>query len=155
MIYIVDTSAFVDWWVRYYPPEILPSLKLRIEDLVTKGGLKSSTSVLGELEKQDDSLAKWAKSNKAKIFVEDSETVQKLAIELNNKYSFPDHRTKGISGADAFVIAHAKILKTDVSVVSGEREKTIQNPKIPFVCASLGIEHISFTELLKKEAWKF
>ena len=151
----MDTSAFVDWWVRYYPPEILPTLKLRIEELIAEGRLKSSTSVLGELERQDDSLAKWAKSQKINIFIEDSEAVQKLAIEMNDKYSFPDHKTKGISGADAFVIAHARVLTKDVSVVSAEREKTIQNPKIPFVCTEYNVEHISFTDLLKKEGWKF
>jgi Domain of unknown function (DUF4411) len=154
-MYIVDTSAFVDWWVRYYPPEILPSLKVRIEDLIAKGKFKSSISVLDELEKQDDALVKWARQLKPNIFVEDNESVQKFAIEMNDKYSFPNHKTKGISGADAFVVAQARASQMKAIVVSGEREKTAQNPKIPFVCIDNGIEHLTFTELIIKEGWKF
>jgi len=61
-IYSFDTSAFVDWWVRYYPPNILPSLKKQMEGIVQQGRLKASRSVYDELEVGGDELFKWVKS---------------------------------------------------------------------------------------------
>jgi hypothetical protein len=31
--YSIDTSALIDWWIRYYPPNSFPTLKVRLEDL--------------------------------------------------------------------------------------------------------------------------
>jgi hypothetical protein len=107
-IYSFDTSAFIDWWVRHYPPAILPSLKTQMEGIVQEGRLKASRSVYDELEVGGDELFKWVKSLKSEIVVEDNEAVQKLARLLIAKYSFPNKPKNGLNGADPFVIAHAQ-----------------------------------------------
>ena len=36
-MYSFDTSVFMDWQARYYPPDIFVSLGTKIEDLITVG----------------------------------------------------------------------------------------------------------------------
>ena len=95
--YSFDTSALIDWWVRYYSPEILPSLKTNIEAVVADGRLKASRYVLTELEQGGDELHDWAKLHKDEIFVEDDEAAQKIARALIQKYSFPENPKKGLT----------------------------------------------------------
>jgi hypothetical protein len=87
--YSFDTSALVDWWVRYYSPEILPSLKTNIETVIAEGRFKASRYVLTELEQGGDELHEWAKLHKGEIFVEDDEAAQKIARSLISKIFLP------------------------------------------------------------------
>jgi hypothetical protein len=106
--YSFDTSALVDWWVRHYSPEILPSLKTNVETVIAEGRFKASRYVLTELEQGGDELHEWAKLYKDEIFIEDDEAVQRIARTLIQKYSFPDNPKRGLTGADPFVIARAQ-----------------------------------------------
>jgi hypothetical protein len=96
--YSFDTSALVDWWVRHYSLEILPSLKANVETTIAEGRFKASRYVLTELEQGGDDLHEWAKLHKDEIFIEDDEAAQTIA--LIQKYSFPDYPKKGLTGAD-------------------------------------------------------
>jgi len=61
---------------------------------------------------------------------------------------------KGRNRADPFVIAVAQI--KGATVVTGEGQNGSENrPKIPWVCAQLGIACISFTQLIQEEGWRF
>jgi hypothetical protein len=52
------------------------------------------------------------------------------------------------------VIAVAQI--KGATVVTGEGQNGSENrPKIPWVCAQLGIACISFTQLIQEEGWRF
>jgi len=63
MIYCVDTSAFMDAWVRWYPQELFPSLWNNVDNLIAKERLFSSEEVLQEIErKEGDTLYQWAKA---------------------------------------------------------------------------------------------
>jgi hypothetical protein len=152
--YSFDTSAFVDWWVRYYPPEILPSLKKHMEKIVQDGRLKASRSVFDELEVGGDDLFKWVKARKAEIFVEDDQDVQKLARPLIAKYSSPDRPKNGLNGADAFVIAHAQNNSPPWIIVSGEKGDP-NNPKIGYVCTQLSLKCMDFRGFWTNEGWSF
>jgi hypothetical protein len=153
--YSFDTSALIDWWVRYYPPEILPSLKTNVESVIAEGRFKAPRFVLTELEKVDDKLHEWAKSYKDEIFVEDDEDAQKIARTLIQVYSFPEKPSKGIGGADPFVIARAQLGSPVWTVVSGEKVIDANNPKIPYICGKLGVPHLTFREFWQKEGWSF
>jgi hypothetical protein len=154
-IYSFDTSALIDWWVRYYPPEILPSLKANVETIIAEGRLKASRFVLTELEQGGDELHEWAKLHKDEIFVEDDEAAQKIASPLVQAYSFPANPKKGIGGADPFVIARAQLGNPVWTVVSGEKTIDSNNPKIPYVCGKLGIPHPIFRQFWQNEGWSF
>ena len=123
--YSFDTSAFVDWWVRYYPPAILPSLKKQMEGIVQEGRLKASRSVYDELEVGGDELFNWVKTYRSEIIVEDDADVQKLARPLIAKYSSPSRPRNGLNGADPFVIAQAQRNSPTWIVVSGEKGCTV------------------------------
>jgi Domain of unknown function (DUF4411) len=153
-IYSFDTSAFIDWWVRHYPPAILPSLKKQMEGIVQEGRLKASRSVYDELEVGGDELFKWVKSLKSEIVVEDNEAVQKLARLLIAKYSFPNKPKNGLNGADPFVIAHAQKNSSPWIVVSGEKGDA-NNPKIDYVCGQLNVKCLDFRGFWTNEGWTF
>ena len=153
MKYSIDTSALVDWWVRYYPPVSFPTLVKHVEALIAAGELKASKEVLEELQRQDDDLSKWAK-NYPDLFVEDSEQVQDAVTGLMDKYFNPEKPEKGISGADPFVIGLAMTANPLLTVVSGEKPGSRENPKIPYVCLVEGIPQISFLGLIQAEGWR-
>jgi hypothetical protein len=154
-IYSFDTSAIVDWWVRHYPPEIFPSLKANVETIVAEGRFKASRYVLTELEQGGDELYEWAKLHKDEIFIEDDEAAQQIARSLIQKYSFPDHPKKGLTGADPFVIARAQLGNPVWTVVSGEKTIDANNPKMPYVCGKLDVPHLTFRQFLQNEGWSF
>ena len=154
-IYSFDTSALIDWWVRYYSPELLPSLKTNIETVIAVGRFKASRYVLTELEQGGDELHEWAKLHKGEIFVEDDEAAQKIARSLIQKYSFPEHPKKGLTGADPFVIARAQLGNPVWTVVSGEKASDANNPKIPYVCGLLNVPCLSFRQFWQNEGWSF
>jgi hypothetical protein len=151
--YSIDTSALVDWWVRYYPPQSFPSLVKHVEALIAAGDLRASREVLDELQRQDDELSKWAKDH-ADLFVEDSDEVQDAVSALMNKYFDPIKPEKGISGADPFVIGLAMASKPPLTVVSGEKAGSKENPKIVFVCGAENVPHINFLGLIQAEGWQ-
>ena len=62
MSYCIDTSALLGAWVRWYPPEMFPTLWDKVDALIENHRLISSEEVLQELErKEGDTLHAWAK----------------------------------------------------------------------------------------------
>ena len=57
---VIDTSALLDGWVRYYPPDLFPSLWSHLEEMIRTGELLSPDEVLLELAQKDDEIHKWA-----------------------------------------------------------------------------------------------
>lgn len=153
MKYSIDTSALVDWWVRYYPPASFPTLVKHVETLIAVGDLRASREVFEELQRQDDDLSKWTK-NHPDLFVEDSESMQDTVAVLMNRYFNPKKPEKGISGADAFVISLAMTTDPVSTVVSGEKAGSKENPKLPYVCGTENVPHITFLGLIQAEGWK-
>lgn len=153
--YSIDTSALIDWWVRYYPPSTFPTLQARLEELIQSGRLRASREVQTELERNDDALCKWAKSQE--LFIDSDAAIQKIAIRIINQYRNDAKPDKGINGADPFVIALAASQTKPWVIVTGEKPGSQENPKIPFVCARENprIETISILQLIAKEGWKF
>ena len=153
-MYSIDTSALVDGWVRYYPQSNFPGLWAQIEGLVTAGSLRAALPVLWELEKQDDDLLAWAKAHR-ELFVDPNDEVQNAVTDLMDTYHDPEKPDKGINGADPFVIALADKSNPGLTVVSGEKPGSAENPKIPYVCAQLRLPHISFLGLIQSQGWSF
>ncbi len=153
MKYSIDTSALVDWWVRYYPPQSFPTLVEHVEALIAAGDLRASKEVLDELQRQDDDLYKWAKDYPA-LFIEDSDQIQDAVTALMDNYFNPEKPDKGINGADPFVIGLAMTKNPVLTVVSGEKPGTKENPKIPYVCGAEKVPCITFLGLIQAEGWK-
>ena len=84
-MYVIDTSALLDGWVRYYPPDVFPALWSHLEDMIKSRDLLSPDEVLLELGQKDDEIHKWAKANSA-MFVPLDEEIQNATQEILSQF---------------------------------------------------------------------
>ena len=154
MIYSIDSSAWLDGWVRDYPRDVFRSLwEEKLPSCVSAGILKTSEEVAVEMQKKDDGLYQWLKAQPG-LIVPIDEDIQRIVSELLAQHPrlVDTHRNR--SQADPFVIATAEAL--NATVVTGEMPRgKMDIPKIPDVCSARSIRSISFLELLRELAWKF
>lgn len=57
--YSCDTSAFLDAWVRHYPPDTFPGVWEQISNLVVRGQILFIDEVVAELGRKDDGAEQW------------------------------------------------------------------------------------------------
>lgn len=154
MRYSVDTSALLDGWRRYYPPDVMPGLWSRLDDLIADGSLRATEEVLIELERKDDDVHEWAKQRTA-LFVALDDRIQIAVTEILSVHEKLLDTRSGRSAADPFVVALAQI--EECTVVTGERRRTksADRPNIPDVCDALDIQCITLLDLMRAEGWKF
>ena len=153
MKYSIDTSAILDAWTRYYPPDAFPPVWDKLDALIDNGDLKASEEVLEELEKKDDEVYAWA-LQRERMFVPTSEEIQGAVTEiLKNHRRLIDQRPNR-SGTDPFVIALAMV--EDYVVITGEKPtKSTKRPHIPDVCEALDIRYLNMLGLFREENWVF
>jgi hypothetical protein len=152
-IYCIDTSSILLWFVEIYPPTILPGLVARMEQLVDAGRLRSPKAEFSEIRPGDDCHA-WARAQTA-LFLDEPVAVQRIVRQLMATHYDPARPTKGISGADPFVIAMAKHGGPHWTVVADEHPGSAQNRKIPFVCNAEGVRCLTFQQMMLAEGWQF
>jgi len=151
--YSIDTSAILDGWVRYYPPEVFPALWSRVERLIATGDLRATEEVLVELEKKDDRVCDWARRQDG-FFVPIDAAIQPLVSSILTSFEKLVDTRASRSGGDPFVIALAQLHAC--SVVTGEaRTGSLNRPNIPDVCGALGLRCVSFLGLIRQEGWVF
>jgi hypothetical protein len=150
--YSLDTSALLSAWRRNYPPDLFTTLWDKVDALITSQVLIASEEVLVELEKKDDEVHAWAKSRQM-MFVPIDGQVQQIVRDILRDYPrLIDNRTNR-SGADPFVIALA--MTEGCTVLTGERESgNMARPKIPDVCAAMGVRCISMVDLIREQNWR-
>ena len=150
MRYSLDTSALLDGWVRYYPPDVFPTVWDKLDTLATSGHLKATEEVLTELGKKADGAYDWLKDRPHMVAPIDN-VIQPAVTEILRAYPRLVGVRKFRTEADAFVIALAQI--EDCIVVSAEQPSNnlSQNPKIPDICASLGIRHINLVGMFREQ----
>ena len=153
MRYSIDTSAILDGWVRYYPPDTFPGLWRKIDDLITAGDLRASEEVLHDLAKKDDEVYAWAKAHR-EMFVPIDDRIQPVVSDLLERFERLVDTSKNRSASDPFVIALAKV--EGCTVVSGEKaSENPEKPKIPDVCTALGLPCVTLLQLIRTEGWTF
>lgn len=153
-IYCLDTSSAIEWFVRTYPPSLLPNLPARIESLIATDRMRAPKAVLDELSRIDDDCCKWAKAQTG-LFLEEGAEVQRIVRQLMATHRNPAKPQKGIGGADPFVIAMAKAEGLHCVVLGDEHPGSLENRKIPFVCNAEGVQCIRFQQLMLAEGWQF
>ncbi len=151
MTYSVDTSALLDAWVRYYPPDVFGTLWERLDGLVGAGRLLAVDEVRRELKQKDDDLYRWVSTRPAMI-VALEEPLQRAAVQIINTYpSLTSTRGVMSGSADPFVIALAQ--QRSLTVVTAERSRP-GRPRIPDVCRELHIPCITLVEMFRAEGWR-
>jgi hypothetical protein len=154
--YSIDTSALLDWWVRYYPPKAFKGLVPRMEGLIQGGQLRASREVQEEIEYENEGLRDWLKGQQG-FCIDSNEAIQAVVARLMAAHHNHEKPDKGINGADPFVIGVAAVQPRPWVVVSGEKPGSAENPKIPWVCRHCDptpIRHISFLEMILEEGWE-
>src|SRR5262245_36130821 len=107
--YSFDTSAFVDTWRRYYPPDVFPTIWQKIDALCAGGVIIASREVMRELEKKDDDLLKHLKQNHRSTFIEFDQEQQIAAGALVNKHSGWVDPQSTRNNADPYDVALAQV----------------------------------------------
>jgi hypothetical protein len=106
-----------------------------------------------EIDAKDAAARAWCYPRLDRLVVPtDARVVQQVQSVLRSHPRLVG-ALKNRSGADPFVIAVARL--GNALVVTGEVQGTDARPRIPFVCAELGLECISFLDLIKAERWSF
>lgn len=155
MPYVIDTNALIDGRRRIYPPTVFSGLWENFEDSIAAGEIFAPDEVLVELEKQDDDVHAWVRTQ-AGLFVPLDEDTQICVAEILVKYPewIPPDRSRNM--ADAFVVALARV--KGCTVVSNE--KWTDSPyahkiKLPNVCDGMGVRRMNFLEMLHDLNWTF
>jgi hypothetical protein len=151
-LYCIDTSAVLDGWSRYYPPDVFESLWQNLEDLIRRQGLHSPDEVLIELSKKLDDAYAWAKKQEG-MFVDLDDDVQDATTEILAAYPRLVKADQLRTSADPFVIGLAKV--RGLIVITGENVGSDNRPKILYVCAQLGIPCINMVGLMRAQGWTF
>ena len=155
--YSIDTSAILNGYNRYYPPDVFPTLWEKIESLIKNGDLKATEMVLEELKRKKDDAYKWAKQQEKGLFAPVDEDVKSIVSTIRKDYyDTKDEKNSKEDMADPFVIALAK--KHGATVISGEKPQPQgkkKNPTIPLICKNLRVKYINFLELIRTEQWSF
>lgn len=131
---------------------MFPSVWEKLEDLASRGVLIATEEVLRELEKQDDEVYRWVKAQSNMVVPVDHQIQIEVSFIMNAYPKLVDPQ-RNRSQADPFVIALARLV--DGVVVSGERRRSLKNPKVPDVCDDMGIPHIRFVDLLSQQGFTF
>ncbi len=153
MKYSIDTSAILDGWRRYYPPDVFPQVWSKLDELINDGILIATEEVLLELEKKDDEVHKWAKG-RSHMFIPIDTLIQMEVSKILKAHKKLIDERKNRSGADPFVIALARM--KDCTVLTGERPSNSNNrPHIPDVCNVLSIHWVNMLEMFREQGWVF
>lgn len=150
--YSFDTSSLIECWTRTYPPDVVPGLWTKLNDAIAHKAVLCAEEVRDELKRQDDELSKWM-AQRPYVYVPLDEEIQRATSEVLRDHPLLMKATKNRNGADPFVIATAKV--KNLTVVTEERGGTESKPKIPSVCAALGIRCIDVLAFIREQGWSF
>ncbi len=153
MKYSVDTSAILNNWHRYYPPDVFPALWSRLDELIEAGMLIATEEVLRELQRQSDEVYAWATKRKGMFQPLDGK-IQIVVRDILHGFPRLVDTRKHRSGADPFVIALARV--ENGGVITGEQPSgVLDKPHIPDVCSALSIPCMNLLDLIRMQGWVF
>jgi hypothetical protein len=152
-VYCVDTSALVDGWVRYYPPDVFPQLWTKLEEMIHAKQLIAPDEVLKELSKKEDDPHHWAKRN-GTLFLPLDSKIQAATQEVLAVFPRLVDSERDRSIADPFVIAVARVHAC--CVVTGEKSSgNPKRPKIPNVCDHFKVRYVNMLQFMREQKWQF
>lgn len=160
----LDANVLIQAKNDLYSFEIAPPFWSFLDEQAKLGEVRSSTKIYDEILKREaekDKLTLWVKNRKnSGMFVIPSKDVQKaygqIADYTVEKYS--QRRPKAnafLSGADGWIIAHAKCDGGIVVSHESRVDKSSMTPKIPNICTQFEVSCIGLAEMLTRLNFKF
>ena len=155
-LYVIDTSALMDWHDRYYPPDVFPTLVTLLDSLIDEGRLLSVEIVKEEILKMASTgLQEWVKARKTSFDPTKNHLAEALKIE--GAYPALKDPNAQFDEADAYVIALAQLqgaVVVTAETPAAHKRKPKRSMYIPDVCAALGMTCITCLGMMRREQWK-
>ena len=158
MPYLLDTSVFIEAKNDFYGMDFCPAFWYWLVKSNRARKLFSIDKVRDELKRGEDQLSDWAKDRGGGFFIPSEGDVLfeiesiKRCMDSNNYNEIS--KRNFMSGADCFLVAHAKVRR--FSVVTRERyEKNTNKVKIPNICEKMGIRCVPIATMLRNEKAQF
>ena len=156
-IFIVDTSAIIDYWHHVYPTKQFPTFWDRFRDGVDAGRLIICSHVMGELAPSKE-VHRWlntAPSQKPKK--PSAAELVRLAAVTNAHYAAYIAKVT-TSYADPMLVAYA--IENDWGLITSEVRaggptKSGNEPKLPDVCDKTDVRCHRYTKIAELMGWKF
>lgn len=139
--YCVDANFFYEFWLpdRKFRKDIYIKLWEHMVSQITGNIMTSTEEVYREIkESNDPEFQKWLDAHKGYLYVEDDIAVIKKATEILNQHPEILFQKGKRNGADAFVVATAKVY--GLSVISEENRVSAADlkngacVKVPNLC---------------------
>jgi len=146
-VFCLDTSALINPWNIFYAPDVAPGYWSGIGRLLADARVVLSEEVREEIEKVDDGLRAWARSNVPRWHPL-TDDVQEVVTQVMAAYPRLVDNRSNRSRADPFVIATAKVLAA--TVVTTEGPGSENRPTIPFVCSRMNVDCIGVLPFVRE-----
>lgn len=151
-MFCFDSSAFINPFRRYYPFDVFPTFWKAIESRIASGTIVACDEVKHEINKKDDDLAKWAKTQ-AGLFVPIDADQQRHMIEIVGRFPSWVNAGSTKNAADPFVVALGR--SRGLTVVHDERRGSTSDPKIPFVCGHYKVKELNVVQFMREIGLQF
>jgi len=162
----LDADVLIQAKNGLYSFEIAPPFWSFLDEQARLGKIRSSTKIYDEILKREDEkdkLTLWVKNRKTSgMFVAPAKEkdVQKVYGEIADytmeKYSQRRPKVNAfLSGADGWIIAHAKCDGGTVVSHESRVDRTSMTPKIPNICTQFGVPCIGLADMLTRLGFKF
>ena len=179
MNYCIDANVFITVWHTTYPRKLFPSLYQEMEsklpskiilikpifdeiEPLLEGDRK--LNIFDRIEGSDDGKKKkkllenhpvriWLKKDMRIRETLITDEVERLALELMEKYEIDNNSAKGASSEDIKLIAFASLGNHTVVTLESQQNtapRKKSNYKIPLICAEQKVKYIGFTSLLER-----
>lgn len=151
--YSFDTSAILNGRRDLFRPTVFQTLWAQIEDAIAAGQIRSVDEVQRELARRDDDARQWADAQ-TDLFVPLELPIQQSAKQILSVHPRLVGQGGRRSAADPFVIALAMV--RNGTVVTEETARgNLTSPRIPDVCADLGVPCLNLMEYIEAQGWTF
>lgn len=160
----LDADVLIQSKNGLYSFEIAPPFWSFLDGQVENGLVRSSTKIYEEIlrrEDKGDKLTLWVKNRRTSgMFVVPTKDVQKIYGQIADytmeKYSQRRAKVAAfLSGADGWVIAHAKCDGGTVVSHESRVDRSSLTPKIPNICTQFEVPCIGLAEMLTRLDFKF
>lgn len=153
-MYIIDTNAVVDFYDRYYCPDVFETLSRDVNAIAAQNKVFLISQVIEELDRNlnTDSLSELKKLQLNRL--PESQSVQKNVAEITQHLEKSNRAklvTNFLRGADIYLIAQAIVHRK--KIISNERGLYNTNSKIfiPAVARHYKIETLELVDFFRHE----